>query len=181
MAKGTECSESNLTREQIDNDSRTKEILERIEKRLSESEKKKCKKCYVELPNDWKYKRCVSCLGVFWTKAIVITGTILGTGYGLYKNVTENDGESYGSESSDDDSKRYTCSQCGASMRFADEEVLDCPSCRYSIDFDDYDTEDEWNEHYQSIKESNDEPLCAAGCGGYPESCVGCNLGGNSD
>ena len=25
----------------------------------------------------------------------------------------------------------------------------------------------------------SDEPACAAGCGGYPEACSGCNLGGN--
>ena len=24
-----------------------------------------------------------------------------------------------------------------------------------------------------------DAPICASGCGGYPDSCMGCNLGGN--
>jgi hypothetical protein len=24
-----------------------------------------------------------------------------------------------------------------------------------------------------------DAPKCASGCGGYPDSCMGCNLGGN--
>ena len=57
--------------------------------------------------------------------------------------------------------------------------------------------EDEYNEKYFSLSSSDmskvaaaidsmekeflgdDEPECAGGCGGYPESCMGCNLGGN--
>lgn len=27
--------------------------------------------------------------------------------------------------------------------------------------------------------EDGNVPICAAGCGGYPESCMGCDLGGN--
>ena len=59
----------------------------------------------------------------------------------------------------------WTCSECGS-----DNDVTDD-----NIRWDDEEYE------YDSYYEVDDEPACAAGCGGYPEACSGCNLGGNSD
>ena len=59
------------------------------------------------------------------------------------------------------------CESCGVEQREEDGPIVSwrgilCQSC--------------W---LQAEAEDDDKPACASGCGGYPESCMGCNLGGN--
>jgi hypothetical protein len=55
------------------------------------------------------------------------------------------------------DVKDYICPECGAPMRFADEEVLVCTnsSCNYSIEVDDYD--DDEDEKYSDLYPTKEE------------------------
>jgi len=75
-----------------------------------------------------------------------------------------------------------TCIECGGRLEQTDPRSWDCLDCGAELyrgengeiavcgyhDVDDVDDNDD-----------DGVPKCAGGCGGYPESCIGCNLGGN--
>lgn len=54
---------------------------------------------------------------------------------------------------------RYICSQCGAKMEFEDkyEDVLVCPSCGHSVDFEHYGFEND--EEYEALYPTKEEVL----------------------
>lgn len=51
----------------------------------------------------------------------------------------------------------YTCPECGGKMEFADDEVLVCEECGYSIDVDDYDDDESYEELYPSKEDVTGE------------------------
>jgi DNA-directed RNA polymerase subunit M/transcription elongation factor TFIIS len=61
----------------------------------------------------------------------------------------------------------YECYECGGPMYKADEEVLVCSSCGHSVDIEDYGSEDEYDEYYDSVRE---EPYK-----NIPDGCKRCN------
>jgi hypothetical protein len=58
-----------------------------------------------------------------------------------------------------DEDSTETCVTCGEELVDFGNNIWGCPECE---DDDD-----------------DGVPKCASGCGGYPEHCMGCNLGGN--
>lgn len=73
--------------------------------------------------------------------------------------------------------EKYICDECGSNMEKADEEVLVCPSCKHSVDIEDYGHEHDYDDYYSSIKEEDDEPECCKSCGGpYPSCMTSCKF-----
>jgi len=124
-----------------------------------------CKKCNAMLPENWKYKRCASCLGIFWMKAIGCTTAVFGVAYGIYKSTAREE------NMSDYSGLGFTaedfCSVCGKpenNMYIHDGIQSISPHCE--ICFDEYMSENECelNEHPYiyccGIQHDFDEVLC---------------------
>lgn len=69
-------------------------------------------------------------------------------------------------------SEKYVCYECGGSMIKADNTVLVCTECGYSVDIDDYGCEGDYEEYYSPMDAILDEPECCRACGGPYPSCV---------
>lgn len=71
----------------------------------------------------------------------------------------------------------YICSKCGSTMKPADEEVLVCTSCNHSVDIEDYEYENEYDDYYSSINDDVNPPKYCLICGGpYPDCMTSCKL-----
>ena len=74
-----------------------------------------------------------------------------------------------------------TCIECGGQLEQTDSRSWDCLDCGAEL----YRGDDGEIAvcGYHDVDDNDDEddgvPKCAGGCGGYPDSCRGCNLGGN--
>ena len=71
----------------------------------------------------------------------------------------------------------YVCSECGGLMKKADDTVLVCTKCGYSVDIEDYGVEDDYIDYYSSQDEILGEPECCRACGGpYPSCMTSCKI-----
>lgn len=74
-------------------------------------------------------------------------------------------------------SKKYVCSECGGLMKKADDTVLVCTKCGYSVDIEDYGCENDYIDYYSPQDEILDEPECCRTCGGpYPSCMTSCKI-----
>lgn len=68
----------------------------------------------------------------------------------------------------------YYCYHCGAKMEKADDKVLDCPACHYSVDIVDYGHEEEDFSYDRTYEEM---PECCIACGcDYPNCMTSCKI-----
>ena len=72
----------------------------------------------------------------------------------------------------------YVCFECGGLMKKADDTVLVCTKCGYSVDIDDYGCENDYNEYYSTPQnEILAMPECCRACGGpYPSCMTSCKI-----
>lgn len=74
-------------------------------------------------------------------------------------------------------SDNYICKECGAVMYMADDEVAVCPKCGYSMDIEDYSTDNDYEEYYSPMDSILEEPECCKACGGpYPSCTTSCKI-----
>ncbi len=62
-------------------------------------------------------------------------------------------------------------------MKKADDTVLVCTKCGYSVDVEDYGGEDDYIDYYSAQDEILGEPECCRACGGpYPSCMTSCKI-----